>query len=376
MDQVPRRNSRKRRGWLLALPLTCTLLLGAWTLLLSPSDFHHTAFAAGTTVTPVSDPFVQITSPTPHTVLFPNQAPLLITAVAGWGGAFTVSQVSFSVDGTQIGIATEAPYSVSWTMITPGSHTLLATAIFSNGFRLNSPSVPVTVQTGGSSVPTATPCPCGTPPSSPSAVPTLSITSPANGATFVLPTTITITATASAFVLAKVDFYASLAMSASPVSPLIGTATTPPYQINWSPGSDVNGSVNLHAVATDSLGRMVTSPVVTVQVIGETANCAVHYQENSQWAGGFSANVTISNLGSTALNGWSLQFTFPGDQQITQIWNGSGTQRGEVVTITNLSYNGTISPGSSIPLGFNGTWTNNDSLPPSFILNGVICATS
>jgi hypothetical protein len=41
-------------------------------------------------------------------------------------------------------------------------------------------------------------------------------------------------------------------------------------------------------------------------------------------------------------NGWKLTFTFPGDQQITNAWNGVASQSGENVTITNESYNATI----------------------------------
>jgi hypothetical protein len=45
--------------------------------------------------------------------------------------------------------------------------------------------------------------------------------------------------------------------------------------------------------------------------------------------------------------------------KITSTWNGTTTQSGQNVSITNASYNATI-PGSTT-LGFQGTWTSSDA---------------
>jgi hypothetical protein len=115
-----------------------------------------------------------------------------------------------------------------------------------------------------------------------------------------------------------------------------------------------------------------TTPTPTPTPTSTSASgITVTYQLSSQWPGGFSVNLSLSNNGTTTVNGWTLQFTFPGDQKITQLWSGSYTQSGEQVTITNLSYNGTIAPGQTVSLGFNGTWTSNDTSPSSFTFNGT-----
>ena len=102
--------------------------------------------------------------------------------------------------------------------------------------------------------------------------------------------------------------------------------------------------------------------------------CHVTYTKNSEWPGGFTAQVVIANTGTTAINGWSLTFTFPGDQKITSNFNGGFSQTGENATLTNASYNGTIAPGASITDGFQGTWTSNDTNPTSFSVNGTACS--
>jgi hypothetical protein len=99
----------------------------------------------------------------------------------------------------------------------------------------------------------------------------------------------------------------------------------------------------------------------------------VTYANQSQWAGGFVAQVTISNPGSEAISGWTLGFTFPGDQKITNAWNGQESQSGENVTITNEPYNATIAPGASTAIGFQGTFSASDAVPTAFTVNGVAC---
>jgi len=102
--------------------------------------------------------------------------------------------------------------------------------------------------------------------------------------------------------------------------------------------------------------------------------CHVVYSTTSQWTGGFTASVTINNTSTPAINGWTLKFTFPGDQKITSSWNtGSNSQSGEAVTLTNASYNGAIAARGNTSIGFQGTWTSSDAAPTAFTLNGTTC---
>jgi hypothetical protein len=103
------------------------------------------------------------------------------------------------------------------------------------------------------------------------------------------------------------------------------------------------------------------------------SGCKVSYSVN-QWPGGFTANMTLTNTGSTTINGWTLVFTFPTSQQVTQGWNGIFTQQGSNVTIVSQSYNPTIAPGASLNPGFNGSWSGSNPSPTSFTLNGVTCS--
>jgi O-glycosyl hydrolase len=134
------------------------------------------------------------------------------------------------------------------------------------------------------------------------------------------------------------------------------------------------GASTVTVTATDSTGAS-GSATFTWTVAGPAGACTVAYTTQSQWAGGFVASVTISNPGSSPVNGWTLAFTFPGDQKITDAWNGVVTQSGESVSITGESYNSTIAAAGSTSLGFQGTWAASDAVPTSFTLNGTPCST-
>ena len=121
----------------------------------------------------------------------------------------------------------------------------------------------------------------------------------------------------------------------------------------------------------------VTNPVYVAQAnlgIIQPApdSCHVTYTPTN-WPGGFTADVTITNTGTAAINGWTLGFTFPGDQKVTHGWNATVTQSGTSVTASNLAYNATIAPGASQSFGFQGTWAAGDAPPTTFAVNGELC---
>ena len=120
-----------------------------------------------------------------------------------------------------------------------------------------------------------------------------------------------------------------------------------------------------------------TTPTPTPTQPSGSSSCHVVYSITNQWPGGFQGSLSITNTGSSAINGWTLQFSFANGQTITQLWNGNYTQSGSMVSITNLSYNSSIPAGQSVssPPGFLGTWNNStNAVPTSFTLNGVTCS--
>jgi O-glycosyl hydrolase len=136
------------------------------------------------------------------------------------------------------------------------------------------------------------------------------------------------------------------------------------------------GTDSVTVTATDGTGASGSAPftwTISSGSSGSGAACEVSYTPDV-WSGGFTGDIVITNTGSTTINGWTLAFTFPGNEQITDAWNGVFSQSGENVSITNESYNATIAAGGSTSLGFQGTWTTSSASPTTFTVNGTTCS--
>ncbi|WP_344956101.1 endo-1,4-beta-xylanase, partial [Actinomadura miaoliensis] len=107
-----------------------------------------------------------------------------------------------------------------------------------------------------------------------------------------------------------------------------------------------------------------------------TASCKVAYAVTAKWNTGFTAAVTITNTGNTAINGWTLTFDLPAGQRVSQGWSAQWSQSGATVTAKNASWNGALAPGAATSIGFNGTHGGEAPSPTAFTLNGSSCTTA
>lgn len=328
----------------------------------------------GTSITPVSVmvempsppppmPTVAITSPANNTVVG-QYTSLPITASFRVANPSTITKVEFysSLNGstpTLIGTATTAPYTIIWTVQL--ANTLTAKAY--DRYGQVETSAPVAII-----VPVRDPL-----------LLHVTLTSPLNNAVYSTTTPIPISASVvdpdPTATITHVDFYNTPPNGSTPT--LIGTATTAPYTITWTTQP---GTYTLVARAYDNYpGDYGISSPVTITVLGVTptpppAYCKVSYAVASQWPGGFSANITITNTGTAVINGWTLAFAFPGNQHITNLWNGMESQSDQQVTITNANWNGNIAVQGTVSVGFNASWTGSNSNPSTFTLKGHACS--
>jgi hypothetical protein len=143
-------------------------------------------------------------------------------------------------------------------------------------------------------------------------------------------------------------------------------------------GLTIGTTYTYDVVAVDTQGNasLPSAPVTFTVPPPANASCAVHYAVSGSWPGGFQGAATITNNGSAAVNNWTLTWTWPNSGEvITQLWDGSYTQTGTSVSVTNASYNGTISAsGGTVNFGFLGNDTGQTTAPAAFYLNGTVCA--
>jgi len=108
------------------------------------------------------------------------------------------------------------------------------------------------------------------------------------------------------------------------------------------------------------------------QAAAATSPCTVAYSVTNSWPGGFQAGITITNNGAPTTS-WTLAFTFPNDQQVSDGWDGTFTQNGQNLTVTSESWNGSLATGGSTTIGFTGTVGATNSVPTYFTVNGYAC---
>jgi mannan endo-1,4-beta-mannosidase len=137
------------------------------------------------------------------------------------------------------------------------------------------------------------------------------------------------------------------------------------------------GTAYVFAVyARDAAGnRSARSNTVSVTTLpgGGTGACAVTYDVPNQWQGAFQGTVSIRNTASTAVNGWTLRWSFANGQVISQLWHGIASQNGADVQVRNENWNATIAAGGSLSLGFTASHNGTNTAPTAFSLNGVAC---
>lgn len=93
----------------------------------------------------------------------------------------------------------------------------------------------------------------------------------------------------------------------------------------------------------------------------------------SAWNNGMTENITVTNTGTSAVNGWSLAFTLAPGQSVTNAWNATISPSSGQVSATNVNYNAAIAPGGTVTFGFQAGQTGNAAAPTSFTLNGAAC---
>lgn len=101
--------------------------------------------------------------------------------------------------------------------------------------------------------------------------------------------------------------------------------------------------------------------------------CSVDYRTND-WGSGFTADLTLTNRGTDAIDGWTLTYAYAGNQKLTNGWNGTWSQSGSTVTVQSASYNARIAAGAAVSTGAQFTYSGSNAAPTSFAVNGTTCA--
>ncbi|MEO3778802.1 cellulose binding domain-containing protein [Micromonospora sp. B11E3] len=100
------------------------------------------------------------------------------------------------------------------------------------------------------------------------------------------------------------------------------------------------------------------------------AGATASFVKTSDWGTGWEGKYTITNGGTTTVNGWTLTFDLPTGSTLGSFWDARLTTSGQRVTAVNLSWNGTLAPGATASFGF---LVAGSGSPTNCQLNGAPC---
>ncbi|WUH97786.1 cellulose-binding domain-containing protein [Spirillospora sp. NBC_00431] len=127
------------------------------------------------------------------------------------------------------------------------------------------------------------------------------------------------------------------------------------------------------------IGRMVLGVALTVTGIAGPAGiaradapaaCEVRYKP-SPYTGGFTAAITVRNIGTEAINGWTLRFPLDTSATVVEFWSGDLLSASGVVAARDRQWNAVVRPGGSIDIGFRAVGTSG--APSQFTVNDLPC---
>ena len=169
-----------------------------------------------------------------------------VTVQAGAAAGNLLTRVTIYLDGSSVFWIPNYPtFTIPWNLpaLSPGMHTLTASAQDNQGHTTTTATVRFVVNLASTGA-----APTG-----------VAITSPTNGAVFVSPEPIALTATATPAApktITSVTFYQG--------SSVVGSASSSPYSFTWTNAAP--GSYSLIALATDSAGVLAYSAPVSITV--------------------------------------------------------------------------------------------------------------
>src|SRR5438067_6621096 len=106
---------------------------------------------------------------------------------------------------------------------------------------------------------------------------------------------------------------------------------------DWSSdvcSSDLGAAPRTRRRMAAATAAVLATAGLTAVTFASTAHaasgCQVSYTANS-WSGGFTASISITNLGSP-LTSWTLGFTLPGGEAVGQGWGATFSQSGQSVS--------------------------------------------
>ncbi|HYI97093.1 MAG TPA: cellulase family glycosylhydrolase [Bryobacteraceae bacterium] len=115
----------------------------------------------------------------------------------------------------------------------------------------------------------------------------------------------------------------------------------------------------------------ISTPAPTAPNSGKF--CTASFRVFSDWQSGFVADLHFTNDGAGPIDGWTVTWSFSGNQKVRDVWNARFTQSGPSVSIKDAGWNGSLLEKESTYFGMVVDYTGEKAELNDIRLNGFPC---
>jgi mannan endo-1,4-beta-mannosidase len=227
-----------------------------------------------------------------------------------------------------------------------------------DGFRVTVPSSTATLLTNAAAAIGGGPAPDATSPTAPTGL--------AASGTTNTSARLSWTASTDNVGVAGYDILRAAGASGGSFTQIGASATTSFTNTGLSPATTYRYQVRARDAAGNASPVSDTVTVTTQTGGGGTEACTATPTVQSQWSTGYVVQpYTVTNTGTSTINGWTVTFVLPAGHTLTGSWGAAVTTSGQTGTAKSLGWNDSLAPGVSTTFGMQAARPGGDTQLPS-----------
>ncbi len=132
-----------------------------------------------------------------------------------------------------------------------------------------------------------------------------------------------------------------------------------------------SSSSSVATSSSSSVASTSSSSVKSSSSSSVASGSKCQYVVSNEWNTGFTGAVRITNNGTSAINGWTVSWSYTDGTVLTNSWNATVTGTNPY-SATNLNWNNIIQPGQSVEVGIQGN-KGSSSTAQIPVISGTVC---
>jgi len=150
--------------------------------------------------------------------------------------------------------------------------------------------------------------------------------------------------------------------------PTAEPTATPTAEPTATPTAEPTATPTAEPTATPTAEPTATPTTEPTPDTGGGAVACI-YSVSNNWGSGFTGAITLTNNGSSAINGWQVSWSYSGGASLAGSWNAS-VSGSNPYTAVDMGWNASIAPGQSVQFGFQGEGGDTSEVPT---VSGAVC---